>query len=110
MFNFFRNNSFNPTKNLWQRRIKDWQKSGLSQMAFCKKNNISFQQLSKWKHKLQDNRYTNQKFVEIHTKNQSMIYREDIELIISEKYRILIKSSFNPELLKKIILTLRDIL
>jgi hypothetical protein len=36
----------------WRKQIEDWRKSGLSQQAFCRDRNLSFNQFHYWRKKL----------------------------------------------------------
>jgi hypothetical protein len=36
----------------WQQRIQEWEASDLTQAAFCKEHNLSFDSFKKWRHRL----------------------------------------------------------
>ncbi len=40
-------------KTLWEQRLEQWRKSGLSQVNWCRQQNLNAHQLTYWKLKLQ---------------------------------------------------------
>lgn len=44
----------NPLKEQWQRRLKSWHDSGLSQKQWCEQNNVRQPQFWYWKKKLEE--------------------------------------------------------
>ena len=42
------------TQNQWQRLVEDWERSGLTQAAYCRKKDISVASLQRWKRLLAD--------------------------------------------------------
>jgi len=40
-------------KEIWIKRIQDWRNSGLSQVEYCRQENIKLHQLTHWKSKIE---------------------------------------------------------
>ena len=40
-------------QEIWKQRITEWQQSGLTQVDWCRKNNLKASQLTYWKKRLQ---------------------------------------------------------
>jgi hypothetical protein len=41
-------------KNTWKVRLREWRESGLKVLAWCRKNNISYQTFYYWRSKLEN--------------------------------------------------------
>lgn len=42
------------TRNQWQRLVEEWDRSGLTQAAYCRKKGVSVASLQRWKRLLSD--------------------------------------------------------
>jgi transposase-like protein len=56
--------------NTWERAVRDWQGSGISQAEYCRKHKLNEGQFSYWKRKLSGN------FVEVVKEQPSVIELE----------------------------------
>jgi hypothetical protein len=108
------NQKFNKRSNeryiFWAQTIQTWMESNLTQSEYCRKNNLDEQLFSKWKIRLQKaNKKKSVKFVEIKTgSSDAFSSKDDIELVVNDKYKIKIKPDFNKDSLKNILSLLGD--
>jgi transketolase len=98
-------------RNYWQEQFESWEKSGIPQSEYCRQNNIDIHLFSKWKNKLLkiDEKKEN-KFVRIPQKKMinELSRASEIELAIRDQYKIKVANNFDPETLKKLVSTLKD--
>jgi hypothetical protein len=97
-------------RSYWHDQFELWEKSGIPQSEYCRQNNIDIQLFSKWKNRLlKNNDIKENKFVRIPQRITNELSKSsEIELAINEQYRIKVQNNFNPETLKKLVSTLKD--
>jgi len=90
----------------WQGIILQWQSSGLSQAAFCRKNKLQYQQFSKWKIRLgkgdlkpKVQEQPKAQFIEF----SPQVCQRTYEIITPGDYRIRIQGNYDPEVLSDLI-------
>lgn len=96
---------------LWKQRIEGWKESGLSQLAYCKKNNIPNSNFNYWKKKIYTPRKDLEelKLIKLPVKVQSLTTcLFTIECPFG--YKIQVPESFNSDSLKRLVLDLKEIL
>ena len=91
----------------WTNHIKSWKESKLTQAEYCRQNNLQKQLFSKWKTKMIGKEEKgSERFVEISVGPTYNAIPDSIELVIRDTYKINIRSNFNPEALKKLLMVL----
>jgi hypothetical protein len=94
----------------WSDHIKRWEGSGLSQIDYCRANNLSRHHFTYWKCK--NNRKNNPvKFISVVTKSSTSSLNSIIEPLkvhVGDKYRIEVGEGFSEETLVRLINTLSD--
>ncbi len=100
-------------RNDWEKRIKDYQESGLSMSKWCKKTGNKLHQLQYWLKKYKNNTIpkkenTNWVSVNLNTKDNSSMENNTIKLKIG-KCEIEIKSGFDVESLKKVVSVVNEL-
>lgn len=94
----------------WADHIKRWEESGLSQIDYCRANNLSRHHFTYWKCK---NSRKNKpiKFIPVVTKPSTSSLHSNIEPLkvhVGDKYRIEVGEGFSGETLIRLINTLSD--
>ncbi|MBN2862781.1 MAG: hypothetical protein JXN62_06445 [Bacteroidales bacterium] len=94
----------------WANHIKCWEESGLSQIDYCRANNLSRHHFTYWKCK--NNRKNKPvKFIPVVTKSStasSNSSTEPLKVHVGDKYRIEVGEGFSGETLIRLINTLSD--
>ena len=95
----------------WADHIKRWEESGLSQIDYCRANDLSRHHFTYWKCK--NNRKNNPvKFVSVVTQSSATSSPISIELLkvhVGDNYRIEVGEGFSEETLIRLIKTLSGI-
>lgn len=94
----------------WTDHIKRWKESGLSQIDYCRANNLSRHRFTYWKCK---NAKKNNpiKFIPVVTKPSSSLSNsiEPLKVHVGDRYRIEVGEGFSEKTLTRLINTLWDI-
>lgn len=92
-------------KRLWQVHIRAWEKSGLSQNEYCRRNKLRPNQFCYWKKKLIGDNREITRFVPVtvqpHKGDQSHDPGDSGLTILFDKITIKLKNDFNPSALVK---------
>ena len=97
-------------QRLWTSHIEAWKSSGLSQVEYCRQNDLSRVQFTYWKCK-QDKKADPVTFVPVLGKallspEGSLDHQVPIKLIIDNRYKIEVGEGFSPNTLSTLIRTL----
>lgn len=97
-------------KEFWRHHIQAWQDSGLSQRAYCNKNNLSEYRFSKWKSRLVNDSDAG-RFVRVPlpTHLPVPIKRGVLHVYAPNGFRVDINEDFDCDLLKKILAVLGEV-
>jgi hypothetical protein len=94
-------------QKFWRHHIQAWQTSGLSQRAYCQKNNIKEYRFSKWKNRLvKDNCASH--FVRVALPVPVPIKR-GMQVFSPNGFRVDIEEGFDPVLLKKLLSVIGEV-
>jgi len=97
-------------KTLWQDRMADWKKSGLTQPAFCQQQNITLSSFGYWRKRLKkcslSSEDTSLKFFPVSISKEK---NSGLTLNINADYSIEVQPGFNKNLLIDIIQTIQSI-
>jgi hypothetical protein len=102
-------------RQAWKQHIKAWEKSGLTQKAYCKSQHLSVVNFCYWKKKFSVNSGTgNSKFYPLAipdaSQNQNRANNSSVRIQVSgQRFSIAVSEGFNPDLLKNVINTLEGI-
>lgn len=85
--------------------IKDWQYSGLSQIAYCQEQGISFSKFNYWVRKSRPERALGQGFVPIQLEKApaSVSVSPIMELVSTNGSRLSFYSPVDPEFIKRLL-------
>jgi hypothetical protein len=96
-------------RSYWEEMLWRWETSGLSQVEFCRQNELNRHRFTYWKRRIRKSAQT-VPFVELGSlPNLSGVYGPKgatFGLILEERFRIEIPDGFNPVTLEQLIRTL----
>lgn len=101
----------NQRASYWNNHINNWKDSGLSQIDYCRKNNLSRHRFTYWKIKNTKKR-SPVTFIPIVSKASATPLnnsRSPLKVQIGDKYRIEVGEGFSGETLSRLIKTLSDL-
>ena len=94
-------------KQFWEKQIKRWEASNLSQAEFCRRNGFKSSKFLYWKKKLLNTPKTNISFVQLPMQpTKNAMIGQSIRLLIRNRFQIEIDPGFDPGTLQKLIFTL----
>jgi hypothetical protein len=97
-------------RELWQALIKKWERSGLSQSAFCREAKLNPHNFNYWRGQFRTKFRLEQQegFVQV---NPSLLTTNNpyYEIMIGDTIRIKVSNTFHPTALKNLIKTLREV-
>ena len=99
-------------RSYWKQQIEQWQKTGLSQAEYCRRNNLKHHQLVYWK-----KRYlkaeTEVSFVPVQLEALLDIPapadQASLTVIIDNQFKVEIAAGFDPQLLRQVVTALRGL-
>lgn len=91
-------------ERFWRHHIQAWQTSGLSQRAYCKKNNLKEYRFSKWKNRLVNDNASH--FVRVPV---PVPIKRSMQVFSPNGFRVDIEEGFDPILLKKLLSVLGEV-
>lgn len=99
-------------RSYWEKQIKGWKESGLSQSAYCREHNLIPHRFTYWKQKLVKSPDAQVALVEVHMKtgsNHSPTYSSPLRLVFNNQFHIEIDRGFDPATLRLLIHVLQRI-
>ena len=104
-----------PRSSYWRERIEEWERSGLTQVEFCRQKKLSLSSLRWWKWELarRDRLGSQPMFLPVRLtdlegqeKARSREPGNALEIVVESGYRIRVPEHFNPETLLRLLKTL----
>lgn len=83
---------------IWAKRLKEQERSGLSQAAYCRRENLNEKQFYYWRRKAKDSNESKGKFIEVSGASKS-----NFELHLQNGLRVNVPVNFEEEGLKKLL-------
>ena len=105
-------------KNNWQEHIKKWANTNLTQIEYCKNNELRASQFTYWKSKLSNSLENSVGLVQVPVpvfsqipESIKVIKSSDFEMriIINNDFQIEVNNDFSSQSLKRLVLTLKEI-
>ena len=93
----------------WRRHSEGWEKSGLTQVTYCRKEGIPLSTFCNWRTKLNNEQGAGDRFVEIQSPITITNEERCFEITIPGAGTLRVREGISPELLRVIILTMREI-
>ena len=99
-------------RSYWKQHVDSWQQTNLTQVEYCRQNNLKHHQLVYWKKRFLKTE-TNVSFVPLKLEDLLEIpARQDqasLTLVINNQFKIEIRAGFDAQLLCQLIFTLRGL-
>lgn len=99
-------------RQFWEDHIQAWQQSGLSQVEYCRRNNLKDHQWWYWRKRISQPCDTDVTFVPLHfssSKITNQISRGAISVVTPNGYRIECDNDFDVSKLRQLITTVRGL-
>jgi len=96
----------------WLRHIKDWEESGLTQVEYCRQNNLSRHRFTYWRCK-RKRKEEPIKFVPLYRKQiigNPSLNNSGIRLIIGDRYRVEVGEGFSEDVLYRLVAALERVM
>jgi hypothetical protein len=97
------------TRKYWQRHHRRWEKSGMTQAGYCRKEGISLPSFSNWRSKLLNGDRECSNFIELEPVLSHEHEDSRLELVIPRVGVIRIPETIKPEVLRMILLSVKGI-
>ena len=95
-------------RQFWEEHIQAWQQSGLTQVEYCRQNNLKNHQLCYWRKRFSDPPDTDVTFVPVRF-SSSKISRYGISVVTPNGYRIEFDNGFDFSKLRHLITAIRGL-
>ncbi len=95
--------SLEQKRSYWEQHVKDWSESGLSQIDYCRRRNLSRRRFSYWKNKF--NPAQSSAFIELRLPTEAVSGgpHSSICLLVDGGCQIAVGRDFDPVALKQLI-------
>ncbi len=96
----------------WKQQIQSWQESDLTQVEFCRKNNLIPHRFTYWKNRLVKSAKAPVSLVQVNMKanfNARPAYASPLRLVFSNQYHVEIDRGFDPVTLRQLVYALRQV-
>ena len=89
----------------WQKHFKSWEESNLSQKKYCEENSVSYWSFKTWYAKLKPEvKIKTKSFIKLNPVKINNAYTGKIEIILTDKIKIIADENITGDNLKKIFL------
>ncbi len=107
-----RSEELSKIRTFWEEQIKSWQVSDLSQVEFCRRNNLIPHRFTYWKQKLVKRAEQAVSLVQVNMEtsfNTKPAYTSPLRLVFNDQYHVEIDRGFDPKTLRQLVYTLRQL-
>ena len=107
-----RSEELEQKRTLWKQHIENWRSSGITQKAYCRQHDLKGHQFTYWKKRFVQTD-TGITFVPLKIRrpvsHPSNICSTSLRVIVDRDLQIELGSDFDPQLLRRLITTLRSL-
>ena len=99
-------------RTFWEAHIKNWQASDLSQLEFCRKNNLIPHRFTYWKQKLVKKTAQTVSLVQVNMEtsfNTKPSYHSPLRIVFNNQLHVEVDRGFDPVTLRQLVYTLKQI-
>ncbi len=100
-------------RRFWKEHIYNWQKGNLSQVEYCRKNDLIPHRFTYWKQRIVKQKETPVSLVQVNMQEKyngnPTPYASPLRLVFKNQFHIEIDRNFDPVTLKQLLLTLRQV-
>lgn len=99
----------NPHKEQeWRRRLRDWQRSGLSVSAFCRRYGLAEKHLYRWRRILAERDAEQTAFVPVRLLTENSSQDSTLEVLMASGRRLRVPSGFDAATLRQLLAVLEE--
>jgi len=95
-------------REFWKEQIKSWQESGLTQVEYCRKNNLIPHRFTYWKNRIVKPAEKSISLVQVNM-NASSMHTSPLRLVFGGQYHVEIDRGFDPVTLRQLVYTLKQL-
>ena len=92
----------------WRRRLRDWQRSGLSVSAFCRRLGLAEDRLYAWRRILAQRDAEQATFVPVRLMAEKEIQNGTLEVILASGRRLRVPEGFDAATLRRVLAVLEE--
>ena len=99
-------------RSFWNKQVKSWQESGLSQSEFCRINNLIPHRFTYWKQKLVKRQEQSVSLVQVNMETNfhaKPSHRPPLKIVFNDQFHIEVDRDFDPVTLRQIVYTLKQV-
>jgi len=99
-------------RKFWKEQIQNWQESNLTQVEYCRKNNLIPHRFTYWKNRIVKPAETPMSLVQVNMKanfNAKPMHTSPLRLVFSNQYYVEIDRGFDPVALQQLLYTLKQL-
>lgn len=112
MINKSRTEELAEKRKFWKEQIQSWQESDLTQVEYCRKNNLIPHQFTYWKNRIVKSSEAPVSLVQVNMKanfNANPVHTSPLRLVFSNQYHVEIDRGFDPVTLRQLVYTLKQV-
>jgi len=98
-------------RKFWKEQIQNWQESSLTQVEYCRKNNLIPHQFTYWKNRIVKPAEAPVSLVQVNMKanfNTNPVNTSPLRLVFRDQYHVEIDRDFDPVTLRQLLYTLKQ--
>jgi hypothetical protein len=92
----------------WRRRLREWQRSGLSAAAFCRRYGLAEKYLYRWRRVLAKRDAEQVDFVPVRLRTETSFQDGALELVLASGQRLRVARGFDAETLRQLLAVLEE--
>jgi hypothetical protein len=90
-------------REIWEKRIRDWDKSGLSQAEYCRRNGIRIKSFAYWKKK-EAVQKKEVRLIPVSIPQHTHVKKETfVKVVLKNGYVIEVRDGFTPMTLREVV-------
>jgi hypothetical protein len=92
----------------WRRRLRDWQRSGLSVAAFCERHGLAEKRFYSWRRLLAQRDAEQSAFVPVRVLAENGDPDGTLEIVLDKGRRLRVPKGFDPATLRRLLAVLEE--
>ena len=92
----------------WRRRLRDWQRSGLSVSAFCRRHGLAEKHLYRWRRILAERDAEQTTFVPVRLLTENSSQDSTLEVLLASGRRLRVPRGFDAATLRQLLAVLEE--
>ncbi len=99
-------------REFWKQQIQNWQESSLTQVEYCRENNLIPHRFTYWKRRLVKPAEAPLSMVQVNMKanfDTNSAYASPLRLVFNNQYHVEVDRGFDPVTLRQLVYTLKQL-